>query len=254
MRIKLLVKSKNFYKRIKRNIEKPILEKKSLKKRVKLYSQFVSAGDLCFDVGANMGNRIEPLLTVGAKVVAIEPQEKCYRYLQSKFGSKIQIVTKGLGDKEGFLNFYISNASTISSFSKDWIDTVKEDRFKNYTWNTVEKIEITTLDNLIKKFGIPNFIKIDVEGFEYEVLKGLSCPVNYISFEYTIPEQLTKAIDCIKRIKEVNPRIECNYSIAETMEMELDRWLPSDAMIELIQTNSFINTSFGDIYVRSIKS
>ena len=244
-------KSKNLYNRIKRNIEAPKKKREFLKRSTQFYSQFVNPGDLSFDVGANVGNRIDPMLKIGARVVAVEPQEKCYKYLQSKFGSKIQLVTKGLGESEGTMSFFVSNASTISSFSKEWIDAVKEDRFKNYQWEAVENVEITTLDNVIQQFGRPKFIKIDVEGFELEVLKGLSQPIGCISYEYTIPEQTEKAINCMKRIHEINPDIECNYSVGETMELAMNKWLSFDEMISFMTTKSFIDTSFGDIYVRT---
>ena len=115
-----------------------------------------------------MGNRITPLLNLGAKVVAVEPQEKCYKFLAKKFGKRIKIVTQGLGENEGIKNFHISNASTISSFSDEWINSVKTTRFKDYRWDKVVKVEMTTLDILIEQYGIPVFIKIDVEGYNWK--------------------------------------------------------------------------------------
>jgi FkbM family methyltransferase len=233
--------------------EKEILrsEEKAKIMRIKFYSSFLKKDDLCFDVGANVGNRIEPLLKVGARVVAIEPQESCITQLKDKFGDKIKLVTSGLGEKEGVMDFYICDASTISSFSKDWIDAVKIGRFKNNEWNKIIKTPITTLDNLIKEYGKPDFIKIDVEGFELEVLKGLHSSIRLISFEYTVPEQVTKAISCIELINGLKGDIECNYSIGESMEFALDKWISYEEMIKHIQTEEFIKTDFGDIYVRN---
>jgi FkbM family methyltransferase len=175
-------------------------ERKLLRKRKIFYASFVKKGDFCFDVGANLGNRIEPLLQIGAKVLAIEPQKTCIEYLQHKFGNKITLITKGVSDSEGVKSFYISDSSTISSFSREWINAVKEERFKEYNWDKVVETEMTTLDKLIQEYGVPVFIKIDVEGYELEVLKGLNSPVDVISFEYTTPEQTMKAIDCICHI------------------------------------------------------
>lgn len=224
-------------------------EKKMLKKRKAFFSSFVKPGDLCFDVGANVGNRIQPLLDIGAKVVAVEPQKPCYEYLKWKFGNKIQIVTKGISDKEGVQNFYISDSSVISSFSKEWIDSVKEGRMSSYKWEKVEQIEMTTLDNMLKQFGIPAFIKIDVEGYELNVLKGLNKPIKMISFEYTVPEQTDVAVDCIKRIQAINKNIRCNFSIGESMEYALTEWLSADAMIDYVNSKKFSDTNFGDIYI-----
>ena len=223
----------------------------TITKRAQFYSGIVQKNQLDFDVGANYGNRTQPLLNIGASVVAIEPQKKCYEYLEKKFGNAIQLVTKGLGEKEAIEDFYVASASTISSFSKDWIDAVKQERFKSYTWSAPVKIPITTLDKLIEKYGKPHFIKIDVEGYELEVLKGLTQAINWISFEYTVPEQTQKAIDCILQIQKFNPNIQCNYSIEESMEFALSSWLPADAFMQHLSTQEFMITGFGDIYIRT---
>src|SRR5665647_546344 len=85
-------------------IHKPKIQTRNL-----FYQQFVSKNDLCFDVGANIGNRITPLLMIGAKVLAVEPQETCYKYLKLNFGKRITLITKGLCEKEGTRTFHISN-------------------------------------------------------------------------------------------------------------------------------------------------
>ncbi|MEI9933617.1 MAG: FkbM family methyltransferase [Ferruginibacter sp.] len=178
-------------------------KKEIINARKFFYSSFIKKGEFCFDVGANIGNRIEPLLQIGARVLAVEPQKRCYDYLSSKYANRIILITKGLSDTEGVKNFYISSESAISSFSEEWINTVRAGRFKQFDWNRVVETEMTTLDRLIKEHGVPVFIKIDVEGYELEVLKGLSTPVKLISFEYTAPEYNGKAIECINYMKDL---------------------------------------------------
>jgi FkbM family methyltransferase len=234
---------------------KKYLENKRLElERINFYSQFISSGDICFDVGANIGNRIHPLLALGAKVIAFEPQLKCRNILKSRFGDKIVIVPFGLSSKEEIKEFYISEISTISSFSKDWIDAVKQNRFEKFEWNHSELVQMTTLDKAIEKYGLPEFIKIDVEGFELEVINGLSSKVRIISFEYTTPEQTDKALRCFERIFELNQEIEGNYSVGESMKFASINWLSPDELRNLILSNEFINTRFGDIYIRSKSS
>lgn len=225
-------------------------EIKEISKRKIFYSTFIRNNDLCFDVGANLGNRIIPLLAIGAKVVAIEPQEDCYKFLKYKFGKKIEIVTNGLCESECVREFHISNVNTISSFSNEWINLVKDDRFKGHNWDKVVKVEMTTLDKLISKYGLPSFIKIDVEGYELEVLKGLTKPVKMISFEYTVPEQITEVIECIEQIEKISQNIECNYSIGESMVFVSKVWQSAEEIKKHIITKEFIDTGFGDLYVR----
>lgn len=227
-----------------------VREKEHSQRITKLYKGFVNTGDLCFDVGANIGNRIDPLLQLNAKIVAFEPQKHCSRYLKYKFKDKIEIVTDGLGKAEGVEKFYISNSSTLSTFSSDWIKTVQKQRFKGHSWNKVVDINMTTLDKMIEKYGTPTFIKIDVEGYELDVLKGLSKPIDMISFEYTVPEQINRIIECIDQIQANRIPIECNYSVSENMRFEMSSWLSADSMKQYILSPEFIKTDFGDIYVR----
>lgn len=223
-----------------------------LKYRANFYSGFVAKDELCFDVGANIGNRVGPLLEIGAKVVAVEPQESCYTVLRNKYQNRIELVTDGLGEREDIKKFYVSNANTISSFSEEFLARVKDGRFKEYTWNAPIEVRITTLDALIEKYGRPSFIKIDVEGYELEVLKGLSIPIKMISFEYMVPELTDKIVACMERIESNGGEVEYNYCIGETMLFVLDDWLTPAKMKEHIWEEKFSNTQslFGDMYCR----
>jgi FkbM family methyltransferase len=224
-------------------------EDEDLIKRINFYSLFISKGELCFDIGANEGNRIEPLLQIGARVIALEPQKSCYYFLRHTFGKKIELIRKGVGEKEEVKDFFISKSNFLSSFSQEWINKVKESRFKDAIWNRIEKVEMTTLDNLIKKFGTPSFIKIDVEGYELNVLKGLSIPIKTISFEYTVPENLDRLINCLDQIISINSNVTFNYSISETMELVLPMGISGEEVKKIVLTEDFIKTNFGDIYV-----
>jgi FkbM family methyltransferase len=219
------------------------------KKSIDFYSNFIKNDDLVFDVGANFGNRVKTFLRLNAKVVAIEPQSACCKYLRKKYGNKIILVDKAVGSNNEIKPMFISTNSMISSFSKDWIDSVKRERYKDQEWKAEKMIEQVTLDSIIDKYGVPSFVKIDVEGYELEVLMGLNTSVNIISFEYTIPEQTEKAIKCINHIKKINRNVECNYSIGESMKLELDKWISDFEMINLINDENF-SSNVGDIYVR----
>ncbi len=213
------------------------------------YSWFIKEGDWVFDVGANYGNRIKAFLQLNANVVAIEPQESCYKFLKLMFGKKIHLVTKGLGTKEETRKFFIGDSSTISSFSEEYIKAVKDSgRFANNNWSKTAEIQMTTLDNLISQFGVPSFIKIDVEGFEKEVLTGLTQKIKALSFEYCAPEQLEQALDCIRILSTSNPKMKYNYSTGESMKFQLENWLMADEMIRLVESEKFIITGFGDVY------
>jgi FkbM family methyltransferase len=218
------------------------------------YKDFFKKGDVVFDVGANYGNRTEVFLNLGAKVVSFEPQTICYDYLNTKFANKIKLEKVGLGEKEGESVFFTSdNSTTVATLSKNWIEKTKESRFSDIDWNHSEKIKISTLDIMIKKHGKPNFIKIDVEGFEYEVLKGLSSPINFLSFEYAVPESFDNTINSVKHLASLSSNYVFNYSTGETFVFEEKQWLSASEMIEKINSKSFLEGSNGDLYAKLLK-
>ncbi|MCE5250799.1 FkbM family methyltransferase [bacterium] len=214
------------------------------------YAEFIHEDDICFDIGANIGNRSEVFLELGARVVAVEPQGACVEKLKRKFGNnpRITIVPAAVGEVEGEAELLVSNASTISSLSREWIDRVKESgRFSSYSWDRTEKVPITTFNRLIEKHGTPAFTKIDVEGYESSVMKGLSGPAGIISFEFT-PEFITSALDSIDHLDSLGA-VEFNYSTGETMCLAQSQWINAREMQSLLLSLPD-KTIFGDVYAR----
>lgn len=215
-----------------------------------LYGQWVQPNDLCFDIGANVGARVEMFRRLGARVVAAEPHEICLRALREKFDRdpRVALVPKGLGAEPGELELFISNDIQTSSMSKDWIESVA-DRLPGHSWQESKMVEITTLDHLIETHGRPQFCKIDVEGFEHEVLKGLSEPIPFLSFEYT-PERLGPALACLERLDQLGP-YRFNYSAEEDFEMVLSPWASRRDLERTLERLSGSHRS-GDIYARLV--
>jgi FkbM family methyltransferase len=228
----------------------------SMLKMRKLYSNFIKEGDLCFDIGANMGSRVASFLMLKAKVVAVEPQEVCMTELKKTFrNQQVYFEKKGVGAEEGLEEMFIANNSLISSFSKSWIDVMKDKHQKN-NWNKSEMVEITTLDLLMKKYGIPDFIKIDTEGYELEVLKGLSQAVKNLSFEYTLPDPQRKTNACIEILEKIyHPGTRFNISVEESYTLKFPEWKNGHQLKHLINSPDFSAENFGgygDIYVSSL--
>ena len=218
-------------------------------RRMDFYRQFIAARDLVFDVGANMGNRTKVFHKLGAFVVAIEPQMECADFLQSVFQGRdnIHLVRKALGASPGEAEMLICTANTISSLSSDWIHAVKQSgRFTEYEWNRKQIVSMDTLDNLIVEFGNPAFVKIDVEGFEDQVIAGLSTPVGFISIEF-VPEYRENADKCLRHLRAIGePRF--NISLGESMQFNSPEWASEE---EIIRGLAEINyPDFADIYVR----
>jgi FkbM family methyltransferase len=219
---------------------------------LEFYRGFVSAGDVVFDVGANIGNRVKILLRLGARVVAVEPQRECAKVLRAVFGRDPQfvLVEKALGAAEGQAEIMISDANTISSLSREWMDAVVDSgRFGDQRWDRTQPVALTTLDRLIEQYGDPAFVKIDVEGFEYEVVKGLSRPVAALSLEFT-PEVSDSTFRCLEHLERLG-EIRSNYSVGESMRLALEQWVPRSELVGILSTLKEDHQMFGDVYVRS---
>jgi FkbM family methyltransferase len=211
------------------------------------YSNFIEKGDLCFDVGANVGNRTEIFLKSGATVVCIEPEESCFINLHQQYGNNpnVILINKGLAEKEGYLTLHISeNATTISTMSDKWIT---EGRFSNdFRWTKTQLVPVTTLDCLVKTYGTPKFCKIDVEGYEYQILRGLSKPIPYISFEFT-REFFEDAKKCINHLLSIN-QAKFNCSIGESYQFLFPFWTTPEELYDQIDSIEE-KLLWGDIYV-----
>lgn len=215
------------------------------------YRIFLKPGDLCFDIGANLGNRVRSFKALGCKVVAVEPQSHCLAKLRQEFGndSDITLIGKAAGRAIGSASLRISPDHVLSSMSKNFMETTQRSgRFAGVEWGKEEKIQVTTLDALISEFGVPQFIKIDVEGHEPEVFAGLSTPVRAFSFEW-VPELFEHARACIQRLEELGD-YEFNISWGESMRFTRDEWRSAESILIVIEEFRGESKLFGDIYAR----
>jgi FkbM family methyltransferase len=147
--------------------------------------------NLVFDIGANRGNMTEFFLRNSNRVVCFEPNPSLIEHLRNRFSyiSKERIIfdDRGISDKEGKKIFNISNADTISTFSEEWIN---KSRFTGkYNWGASIEVETTTIDSIIEQYGIPDFVKIDVEGHELEVIKGFTKTLSETIFSFEWAEE-----------------------------------------------------------------
>lgn len=209
-------------------------------------TDFLKSGDLVFDVGAHVGDKAVRFRQVGARVICFEPQPSCASTLRSRFVADDAVVVAGVGlsDREGTLDLMLcADASTLSTFSMAW----KNGRFVGHSWDKLVEVSVITLDKAILEWGKPNYIKIDVEGYEKQVLLGLNSTVPYLSFEFT-KEFMDDAQACVRRLGLLGFR-GFNVAIGESQDFLLTEWVSS----ELLFKNLSIETDpllWGDIYAR----
>jgi FkbM family methyltransferase len=174
--------------------------------------------------------------------------------LQNRFNNTNNFIVEGIGldDKKGESFIYEASHDTISSMSEEFINIVKEERFNGYNWGRKIPINVDTLDNMIIKHGKPNYIKIDVEGYELNVLKGLTQKIDLISIEFT-PELCKTSIDCIDYLEKLNGKCKYNYGYREDTDFKFEKWLTKNEILEYITSINDYKYEFGDIYIQKLK-
>lgn len=181
-------------------------------------------------------------------MVAVEPQVQCVDALHTRWPNeaRLQVVGKAVGPTDGRATMYVSEADTLTTLSPRWIEATRSSgRFAAVHWERKRQVEVTTLDYLIAEFGRPAFCKIDVEGFEPDVLAGLSHPVAAVSFEFA-SELLEDTSICVKRLESLGD-VRFNYSLAESMQFALPQAIRGERLLEKL-ADLPDPLGFGDVY------
>jgi FkbM family methyltransferase len=215
----------------------------------RLYGQFIKPGDLVFDIGAHVGDRVAAFRRLGARVVAVEPQPALVRTLKMlyRFRSDVTIEAKAVGRSAGTISMKINIANpTVSTASGAFIDAAQgAPGWEGQIWDGSIRVPMTTLDALIRAHGEPAFIKIDVEGFEAEALAGLTRPVVALSFEFTtIQRDVARA--CIERCAALGY---ARFNAALGESQQLGEWRSANDMLVWLDALPHAANS-GDVYAR----
>ena len=216
--------------------------------RLPFYKQFIQPGDLCFHIGANIGDRTDVFATLGAQVIAVDPMRDLAVHLRRRFAltRRVRVKQMALGAKDGVAELAICDAATTANTLSTSFQ--RESRFAGtYTWNRTESVRMTTLDSLIREYGQPAFCKIDVEGFESVVFAGLSRPLSCLSFEFT-REFLHEMKQCVSHLETLG-RASYNYALGEEMRLLLSTWISAEELVAHLSEHP-ASDLWGDIYVR----
>ena len=208
------------------------------KQRREFYSAFLRRGDLVFDVGANLGNYAEALCAVGATVVAIEPDPRNLKVLRRRLKTEcVHIEPCALGSSEGTAELRIaSDRVDISTLSAQWAENMKAH------WQGTVRVQVRTLDSIAKDYGIPKYVKVDAEGYDAEVLRGMSFRPQIVSFEF-LPEDMRIARECIQLLREFS----FNFVIEQRSRFELNRWVSSEEMLTVLSAPPK-GVLYGDVF------
>ena len=187
-----------------------------------LYRPFITPGAPAFDVGAHLGDRSAAFQALGARVIALEPQPGLARWCHRMVGQPLTLLPMAAGPASGTAHIAISSSNpTVSTLAHAWREQVSQHNpgFASVNWNTRLAVDVTTLDALIACYGLPCFIKIDVEGYEADVLAGLSQSVPALSFEF-VAGTLDVSHDCIRKLRQLG---DYRFNVVEG-EQRVFRW------------------------------
>ncbi len=217
-----------------------------------LYSEFVSPGDLVFDIGAHLGDRSSAFSALGARVVAVEPQPRLLRWLRwlTRHQSGVVCLPLAVGWTPGKAELALSlRHPTVASLDSRWCDHLRTTTagFRHVRWEDSVTVTVTTLDELIRQYGRPCFCKIDVEGFEGEVLAGLSQPLPALSFEF-VNGTLDQASRCLDELERLG-RYEFNVVAGEQRCFIWSSWQEPESLRHWLEAGA-AGIASGDIYAR----
>ena len=156
---------------------------------------------LLFDIGANRGDVVRAGLEQGFRVIALEPSRIYSELLRNYIYDERVIALKfAVSDKDyQKIDFYECIEDGLSTTNKDWLtDPSMPYCGKEYRTTSCTTI---TIDTLVKLYGEPDLIKIDVEGAEWAVIRGMSKPYK-MTFEWTLEtlDQHQEQIEYLKSL------------------------------------------------------
>ena len=227
-----------------------------MERQQEVYRSLIGRNDVVFDIGANIGNRSAVFMSFCKRVIAVEPQNHIFEQLKGRFrGSNVTTINTAIGAKPGTAKIHYPTDGSlgrhgVGTLSQEFMEAMGPKIFNlDKGWDAVQDVTVMTLDQLIAQHGVPGFIKLDIEGYEFEAVRGLSRKVNALSFEFhpQLSDEYQRVIGDLMRLG----FSVFNCCLAETFQWELPVWVSGDRIIEYLERFAGCQEIYGDVYAKS---
>ncbi len=222
-------------------------EFRSERKMRTFYSEWIAKGDIVFDVGANIGQYTEIFSSLGAHVIAIEPNpELCEGLRFLTYRGSVTVLPCAAGDTLGRAVLHIYNRDELSSLTDLWSkDAPTMARAKRI--GDIE-VEVTTLDSTAAEYGVPALVKIDAEGFDDAVIRGMSFKPKIVSFELNLafPQVAERCLEA----PVLSSGYEFNFVRGTQMDLACSSWLDRNSMKSSLTGLLSGDVGSGDVIAR----
>lgn len=199
---------------------------------------------LVFDIGANIGAVSEALLVQGARVVAVEPNVSLLSEIEARrpTGGDLVVVGAAVSSMASIVKLHISKHTGLSSLRPDWSET-----------NQARFVPAVTVSELVRTFGRPYYIKVDVEGHELDVVRGMRECVPLLSFEFHMDDRVTEAVEVLRQYATLGA-FEANVLLEGAADFAFSDWISSlefeACLRRLCQSERERRLAYGQVFLR----
>jgi FkbM family methyltransferase len=223
----------------------------------RFYSQLLGKirSGVVFDLGASNGGKAE-IFYRHSRVVCLEPSPQAADSLRKRFAhcSDLTIIEAAVSDASGWgtlLEF--EPGSEYNTLHKGWAQALSQSHTNRFGFSrpapAEKEVRLVTIDQLIAENGRPRYIKLDVEGFEWLAINGMSQHCDLVSAEFNLPEFLTDLENVIAKLELLGNNVGFNAVISEPpVKFEFPQWQSGAEIVRQIRSAGW---GYVELYCRS---
>lgn len=190
-----------------------------------------------FDIGANVGDKSAVFSEHADHVLCVEADPMIAVGLNSRFVFRRKVTVKNVavGAAVGTATLFRKNHSGFNTLSEKWS---RASLAQGVVDNGSVDVPVTTLDLLMDKHGVPDYLKIDVEGHELPAIRGLNRPVRAISFEANLPTFHDETMTIVDMLVKRWPRVRFNLRIMDASRFHLETFVTAENLVATLTSLS----------------